>query len=408
MAGLSRRQLLGLGAAGLLLPSLGASVAASKRRFLFVHCYGGWDTTRIFQPAFGSSIVDMESEAVEAEVGGIHFVDHPDRPQVRAFFENYADRTCIMNGIEVRSVTHERCARIVMTGSAEGQADDWAATLAGRSPNRYLLPYFVLNGTAFTASYSDRVVRVGADGQLGRLLDGAILGENGFRVPSVSRSAAVDSFVRDRMSASAGPTAAAASRALADLEALQVDVGDLGIGSYRSGCQQLPGQLSTIWDVFERGLARTALMEYRGWCNQGWDSHSNNDRLQSRNYAELFDLLRQGIADLDSRSSVDGGRLADEVVVVLFSEMGRTPQQNAAGGRDHWTFTSALLFGAGLRGGQVVGGFDDSGYGSALDFESGAALAEGAGLSAANLGATLLALGDVDPGEVQPVTAVIA
>ncbi|HNH48568.1 MAG TPA: DUF1501 domain-containing protein, partial [Myxococcota bacterium] len=347
MAGLSRRQLLGLGAAGLLLPSLGATVAASKRRFLFIHCYGGWDTTRVFQTNFGSSIVDMEPDAVEAEVGGIHFVDHPDRPQVRAFFENYADRSCIMNGIEVRSVTHERCARIAMTGSAEGQADDWAAILAGRSPNRYLLPYFVLNGTAFTAAYTDRVVRVGADGQLGRLLNGSILGDNGFRIPSSGREAAVEAYVRARMEAATGPTAAAAARALEDLAALRQEVGDLGIGSYRTGCQQLPSQLSTIWDVFERGLARSALMEYRGWCDQGWDSHSNNDWLQSSNYAELFELLRQGISDLDRRSSVDGGSLADEVVVVLFSEMGRTPQQNSAGGRDHWTFTSALLFGAG-------------------------------------------------------------
>ncbi len=408
MANLSRRTLLGLGAAGLMLPNIGATAAASKRRFLLIHCFGGWDTTRVFQPNFGSSIVDMEPEAVEAEVGGIRFVDHPGRPEVRSFFETYAGRSCIMNGIEVRSVTHERCSRIAMTGTAEGQADDWGATLAGRSPNRYLLPYFVLNGTAFTASYSDRVVRVGANGQLGHLLDASILPTTGFGVPSPDRAALVDAYVRDRMAAAKGPMAVAASRALADLESLQQETGGLGIGQYVIGCERLAGQLATVWDVFERGLTRTALVEYRGWCSQGWDSHSNNDKLQNMNYAELFRLLGLSLQDLDRRPSVDGGRLADEVVVVVFSEMGRTPQQNGAGGRDHWTFTSAMLLGAGVRGGQVVGGFDDSGYGSALDFGTGEPLEAGEGLSAANFGATLLALGDVDPGEVEPVTAVLA
>jgi hypothetical protein len=67
-----------------------------------------------------------------------------------------------------------------------------------------------------------------------------------------------------------------------------------------------------------------------------------------------------------------------------------------------------MRLGAGVRGGQVVGGFDDSGYGSALDFGTGEPLAAGEGLSASNCGATLLALGDVDPGEVEPVTAVLA
>ena len=77
-------------------------------------------------------------------------------------------------------------------------------------------------------------------------------------------------------------------------------------------------------------------------------------------------------------------------------------------GRDHWTFTSAMVVGAGVKGGQVVGGFDDSGYGSAADFATGEALTEGSGISAANFGATLLALGDVDPGETAPLTAVLA
>jgi uncharacterized protein (DUF1501 family) len=44
-----------------------------------------------------------------------------------------------------------------------------------------------------------------------------------------------------------------------------------------------------------------------------------------------------------------GGLLSDEVVVVLISEMGRFPQRNTGGGNDHWTYTSAMLVGPGVR-----------------------------------------------------------
>ncbi|GDX78379.1 hypothetical protein LBMAG42_01900 [Deltaproteobacteria bacterium] len=410
---LTRRAALGLGAAGLMIPRFGVAdaVAGNNRRFLFVHCAGGWDTTYCFQPGFGSSVVDMEPDSVAAEVGGITFVDNEARPHVRSFFESYASRTAIVNGIEVPSITHERCRRIMMTGSAEGQTDDWGAILAGEATSRYLLPYFVLSGTAFTAKYSSRVVRVGQDGQLTNLLSGKALAQTDrpYAVPSDARTALVDQYVRARMGAAAPDSAiaTAAAGALDDAESLNAYLGTLDIGTYTQGCYQMAYHMATVFDVFQLGLARTALIEYKGWCSEGWDTHSNNDR-QGLHFEELFDLLALGIADLDSRTAVDGGSLADETVIVLFSEMGRTPQLNGGNGRDHWTYTSAMVFGAGVRGGQVIGGFDDSGYGDNADYATGEVSDSGTGIHARNFGASLLALGDVDPGEDAPITALLA
>jgi uncharacterized protein (DUF1501 family) len=410
---LSRRAALGLGAAGLMMPRFGVAdaITGSNRRFLFIHCSGGWDTTYCFQPNFGSSVVDMEPSSVAAEVGGITFVDNEERPSVRAFFESYASRTAIVNGIEVPSITHERCRRIMMTGSAEGETDDWGALLAGQATSRYLLPYFVLSGTAFTAKYSSRAVRVGSGGQLTALLTGEALtqADRSYAIPSEGRGALVDAFVRARMGASAptNPIATAAASALDDAESLRAYLDTLDIGSYSQGCYQMQTHMATVWDVFQLGLARTALIEYKGWCSEGWDTHSNNDR-QALHFEELFDLLSQGIADLDTRTAAEGGALADETVVVVFSEMGRTPQLNGGNGRDHWTYTSAMVVGAGVKGGQVIGGFDDSGYGDSCDYGTGEVSEKGDSVHAANFGASLLALGDVDPGETAPITALLA
>jgi uncharacterized protein (DUF1501 family) len=51
--------------------------------------------------------------------------------------------------------------------------------------------------------------------------------------------------------------------------------------------------------------------------------------------------------------------LLDETLVVVMSEMGRTPKINGNAGRDHWPFVySVLLAGAGIRGGTVFGASD--------------------------------------------------
>src|SRR5205807_9099449 len=59
------------------------------------------------------------------------------------------------------------------------------------------------------------------------------------------------------------------------------------------------------------------------------------------------------LEDLDQRN------LLDETLIVVMSEMGRTPKINANGGRDHWTYCySVMLAGAGIKGGTVHGASD--------------------------------------------------
>ena len=86
--------------------------------------------------------------------------------------------------------------------------------------------------------------------------------------------------------------------------------------------------------------------------------------------------------------------------MVVLSEMGRTPQLNAfTDGKDHWPYTSAMLIGAGVEGDRVVGGFDSNYYGLTIDAASAETSESGQILSAETLGATLLALADIDPSE---------
>jgi hypothetical protein len=69
---------------------------------------------------------------------------------------------------------------------------------------------------------------------------------------------------------------------------------------------------------------------------------------------------------------------------------------------DLWPWTPALLFGAGLRGDQVIGALDAGMAGVAIDPGSGAPDPAGVAPGPGHLGATLLQLAGLDPEAVLP------
>lgn len=93
----------------------------------------------------------------------------------------------------------------------------------------------------------------------------------------------------------------------------------------------------------------------------GWDTHGNNFGCLKEDLLPEFD---RGFSALISDLSERG--LLDETLVMVTSEMGRTPKigdprsggVNGAG-RDHWTHClSDVLAGGGIRGGQTYGSSD--------------------------------------------------
>lgn len=88
-----------------------------------------------------------------------------------------------------------------------------------------------------------------------------------------------------------------------------------------------------------------------------WDSHEKAVAEATRG---LMTQVDQGasalISDLDAR-----GMLKDTLIIWM-GEFGRTPQVNRSGGRDHYAQAwTSVLFGGGIRGGQVIGQTDARG-----------------------------------------------
>ena len=402
---LNRRQ-FGILSGGLLSSSLAfprrvlaRPISASDRKFIFIFNDGGWDTGHVFTPYWDVRDAMVEEAAQPGYANGIDFVDHPDRPTVRQFFEQWGGQTAVLNGMEVQSITHERCRELVLTG--QGQlADDWATLLAGRTGSELLLPHVILDGPAFTSRFTSSVVRVGDSDQLPDLLTGHSVLRSDLEtmtLPNYAESKA-DAFVAARAQAMGGRFGSAYNQALSKIQALQ-SWDNLELAVEDAGCERnIANDCALAFDLFSRGLSRCAMLSYKGWCEEGWDTHQGL-QLQHKNFDSLFGYLNEAMVDLQTRTSNTGNPLAEEVTIVVFSEMGREPRLNAWEGRDHWTFTSAMLIGSGIRGGQVLGGLDANGQGRRIDLVTGTFSDSGSIILPEHLGATLLALGDVDHTE---------
>ena len=96
----------------------------------------------------------------------------------------------------------------------------------------------------------------------------------------------------------------------------------------------------------------------------GWDTHGNNFECLKENLLPEFDQAFSAlIEDLDQRN------LLDQTLLVVNSEMGRTPKIGdprsggvKGAGRDHWTHCqSVVMAGGGIQGGQAFGSSDKLG-----------------------------------------------
>jgi hypothetical protein len=389
---LSRRT-FGLGALGAALAAFTTGAGSSlSRRFLFVHAQGGWDPLCVFAPLFDAPDIDMEADAERLSVGGFDLVDSPSRPAARAFFERWGARTLLVNGLSTRSVNHETCQVVALTGGTSDSRADWATLLAAADAERFYLPHLVLDGPAFVGDHGVIVSR--AEGLVEAAVHGTILEECDvpLSAPSDGQRDLVDAYLEGRAGALGDHPFAGTYRAALARARKLTDARDLV--SFRAA-DDFRGRAENAVRLLADGVARCATVAAGDFV---WDTHIVNAD-QSPLFQALFTDLDAILELLAATPSPDGDMLADDTVVVVLSEMGRTPAYNGTMGRDHWPFTSALVIGDGVTGGRTIGGFTDLYAGIGVDPASGELDESRAGIDAKALGATLLALGDVDPAE---------
>ena len=413
---LRRRSILQGILAGLALPRTIFAESQQDRKFLFLLCNGGWDPTFVFAPELADPNIWVDPAGMTREENGIVFRHSPARQSVANFFQRWGHLTSIVNGVEVRSITHEACRRIILTGASQTKGDDWASIIGGNSPD-WLFPSLVVSGPAFSSRYSSSVMRLGPDAQLSKLIDGRCLQESDQDVEALSVTAneKIETFLRQR-AASFDQTQQHEAMSNAYLSALdrrqQLSDLDLNVdlSTEAQGFVFVRNRAQPIIESFANGLARCAVLEHLGEWDVSWDSHSNIMR-QNDHFDTLFTDLSAILEQISNRPGTSASSLLDEVTIVVLSEMGRAPALNALGGKDHWTYTSAMLIGAGINGGTVCGGFGPGLLGQKMNLATGSVSTSGTLITAKNIGATVVTLAGLDATtlvpDAEPIAAVI-
>lgn len=405
-------------AAGLTLPFASARSAGAKRLVL-VQASGGWDVTYALDPKIGLSSIDGpdldedpnnadDREAIET-INGIPLMSNRvKRPAVSSFFERWGAQAAVLNGVWVGSVAHPACSVRMLTGARTEAQPDIAAVTGAVGGEAAPIPYMDLSGLGFTGDLAAFSGRTGARNQLKVLLDRStpLAGPAGtsFRypgfTPTSSDQADLQAFLDQRAASFAAATAGLgqADRRIADLleareraQALTGSGGDFADSLQIGRQSSLATMAPTVRQLLSSGLCHTVSID----AGPSFDTHDDNSD-QHAAWEATFSGLHGLMAELDA-----GGLLSDTVVVVV-SEMTRTPKRNGAGGKDHWPITSAMVLGAGVRGGQVYGGSTDLLDGRPVDLATGQISAGGQIPRYDNLAAGILTLCDIDPEEWLP------
>lgn len=409
---LSRRNFIRtLTSAGALmsLPTLSAcNIDKRERKFLFVIIEGGWDPLCVFAPLFDASAIDMEPDAQPMSIGKFRLVDHAQRPSVRSFFQEWGSSTLVIDGISTRSISHEVCSEIALTGNSSGSAADWPTLIALDQQDDFAMPSLIFSGmdrafaSTFPGDHEVVVVRTGENNQLESMLQGYYIEETDLSVEPMSQDgrAILDRFVRKKSRVLSPDFAQRGGRkllrdfhqSLEQVQKLRAIDQQINFAS-EEGVSQIDSALSAL----SMGLCRCATLS----DGRDWDTHENNSP-QNPQFEDLFAELSRTLSKMSRISGTHGGSLLDETVVVVMSEMGRTPKYNATGGRDHWPYTSAMMIGKGIKGGRSLGSYTHNFSGVGFDHRSGRPMHDVIGVSSEDFGATLLAMAGIESGLFLP------
>lgn len=397
-------QTAGAATAAAALPSVGHSATGSAPcRLILVNVGGGWDISYALDPKPGVATVDSPEGEIR-DFSGLPIFTHESRPNVTAFFEEWAPRTSLIHGLGMRSISHITCAQKLFTGKSSSASPDAGAIVAHEMAGELPLPYLVLGSVAFAGHLGVSTGRVGTINQISALLppgevfpDIAQFRHERFE-PNAEDEAPIRKFIDGRTEREAATRGARGynKKRIDDFRAslLKSDAIRSRAGGF--------GDLSFAFSLSEQAdFAVQALSEDLCWTVgldtlEDWDTHGNNEE-QNDLHEGLFEGLAHLAQKLESTAGSGGNTLLDETLVVVMSEMSRTPLLNAGGGKDHWPTTSLMMFGGPVAGGQVFGATNDLVEPELIDIGSGALDGNGTMLEPGHVIAGIIEQAGVDP-----------
>jgi len=361
-----------------LIPTSSFAESYTGPLWVFVQATGGWDPTSFCDPKGynevddGNGGVEMESNpmnqsyrkadiATSTSASSIKYApisgadDNGVQYAFSTFFDTYGKDLLIINGVDSQTNGHDTGRRYFMSGRLSEGYPALSALIAGVNIPSSPLAFITAGGYDETDGVvaGTRLSNVSAFNEL------AFVNKRGDETyVSDATFSRILKAKQERISRVTSKAKLERVKALAT----QYGLAHSGSNELQKLVENMPEDIDTHPDrnnaVFAQG--RFAMAGYKAGLTSsvniakgGFDTHGNHD---GSHIPQLARLLK-GI-DLLKQEAVNQG-IADRVIFVVGSDFGRTPGYNGGNGKDHWSVTSAMFMGPGIKGGRVIGASTD-------------------------------------------------
>ena len=326
--------------------------------YVVFNASGGWDTTYLMDPKGANGINRLYREG-DILTRGVHRYA-PTAKHIQAglsnedFYTQFSNELLTFNGLDYSVNNHAPGARYMATGKLDSMAyPTFAALVAACQGSACPLSFLTFGNYSATGNLV-AMARVPYLPSLRSLANADAINGNErspyhdrFAMDRIERALEVQAEVR-----TAQPRLPRAEHAENMLFAAQANSKALEQVTPHIPREIPRERLSQQADIalasFKAGVCVSANLSIGQF-----DSHANNDRDQMRLIPEFL----AGIRYLMRRA--EDLKIRDKLVVIVQSEMGRTPNYNNGNGKDHWSIGSIMFLGRGIRGNRVLGATDE-------------------------------------------------
>jgi hypothetical protein len=326
--------------------------------YIVFNASGGWDTTYLMDPKGIDGINRLYEEGDILTRGPHKFAPTAkhikDGMSNEDFYAEFGDQLLVLNGLDYSVNNHSPGARYMATGKLDSMAYPTFAALVAACQGPACPLSFLTFGNYSATGNVVAMSRVPYLPSLQKLA-------NADSVEGNERSPYHDRFVVDRIeqalrdqneSRAATPQLPRLERAQSMLYAAQSNSKALERVTPHIPAsipkERLSQQAEIALASFKAGVCVSANLSIGQF-----DSHANNDVDQMKLLPEFL----AGIAYTIRRA--EELKIRDQLVVIVQSEMGRTPTYNKGNGKDHWSIGSIMFLGRGIKGNRVIGATDE-------------------------------------------------
>lgn len=358
-------KLCGLAGIGLAFPGGGSLLRAAEKEtapyagpyYMVFNASGGWDTTYLMDPKGIDGINRLYQEGDILTRGAHKFAPTNAHKQGgmsnEDFYAEFGDELLVLNGLDYSVNNHSPGARYMATGKLDSLAYPTFAALVAACQGPECPLSFLTFGNYSATGNLVAMSRVPYLPSLQRIANADAV-EGNARAPyhdDFALSRIEQALAEQRAERAAQPLLPRQERAESMLYAAQVNSKALQrVTPYIPSeipKARLAQQAEIALASFKAGVCVSANLSIGQF-----DSHANNDADQMKLIPEFL----EGVAYVLHRT--EELQIREKLVVIVQSEMGRTPTYNNGNGKDHWSIGSIMFLGPNIKGNRVIGATD--------------------------------------------------